>query len=289
MSQLNLFATKTDDAATWLPNRNAALERLAAFAASAGTAYARSRNFDLGPHQRHNVSCLSPWIRHRALDEREVLARVLERHSQNASEKFVQEVFWRGYFKGNLEQHPNVWRNFCRDLESLNPDLNGSKTELQDRYATAIEGRTGIACFDAWAQELVSTNYLHNHNHTNSMAVGVAGVALLNEFEGAEQWLVLAQKNMARVLEYLPPDGASPEGVGYWSGSASSLVKYIMAVEPVYGVDYARSSPYLKNTAKYRLHASLPGYEENVDYADSPRQDYHGPGFILTFLTCNTE
>lgn len=163
MSQLNLFAPTADDAAIWLPNRDAALHRLAAFASTAGTAYARTRNFDFGPQQRRNVSCLSPWIRHRVIDEREVLKRALKQHSQNASEKFIQEVFWRGYFKGNLEQHPNVWRNFCHDLASLNSDLNGSNTDLQNRFASAIEGRTGILCFDAWAQELISTNYLHNH------------------------------------------------------------------------------------------------------------------------------
>ncbi|MGL4440016.1 MAG: FAD-binding domain-containing protein, partial [Bosea sp. (in: a-proteobacteria)] len=30
-------------------------------------------------------------------------------------------------------------------------------------YRTAIEGRTGIDCFDAWVEELIETGYLHNH------------------------------------------------------------------------------------------------------------------------------
>ena len=30
-------------------------------------------------------------------------------------------------------------------------------------YAQAVSGRTGIGCFDHWAQELVTTGYLHNH------------------------------------------------------------------------------------------------------------------------------
>jgi deoxyribodipyrimidine photo-lyase len=34
---------------------------------------------------------------------------------------------------------------------------------LSDRVAAAEAGETGIACFDAWARELVETGYLHNH------------------------------------------------------------------------------------------------------------------------------
>ena len=34
---------------------------------------------------------------------------------------------------------------------------------LHARYEEAVAGRTGIACFDAWAQELTATHYLHNH------------------------------------------------------------------------------------------------------------------------------
>ncbi|MEN9499420.1 MAG: hypothetical protein RIS83_1239, partial [Pseudomonadota bacterium] len=30
-------------------------------------------------------------------------------------------------------------------------------------YEAAIKGQTGIACFDAWVQELVETGYVHNH------------------------------------------------------------------------------------------------------------------------------
>ena len=30
-------------------------------------------------------------------------------------------------------------------------------------YLAAINGETGIECFDFWVQELRNTNYLHNH------------------------------------------------------------------------------------------------------------------------------
>jgi len=44
------------------------------------------------------------------------------------------------------------------------PRLRESLTaEQRSTLAAALAGRTGIAGFDAWAQELVATGYLHNH------------------------------------------------------------------------------------------------------------------------------
>ena len=34
---------------------------------------------------------------------------------------------------------------------------------MLERYNSAVEGNTGIGCFDAWARELVTHGYLHNH------------------------------------------------------------------------------------------------------------------------------
>ncbi len=34
---------------------------------------------------------------------------------------------------------------------------------LARAYRRAVEGKTGIECFDAWVEELLETGYLHNH------------------------------------------------------------------------------------------------------------------------------
>ena len=81
------------------PTRSAGLTRLDEFATSAGTRYAKSRNFDFGPDRRGNVSMLSPYVRHRLVLEQELLETVLARHSLTAAKKYVEEVFWRAYFK----------------------------------------------------------------------------------------------------------------------------------------------------------------------------------------------
>ena len=72
----------------------------------------RGAIFDLGAGKHTHVSCLSPYLRHRIITEKEVLKATLGRHSLQASEKFVQEVFWRTYWKGWLEMRPQIWRDY---------------------------------------------------------------------------------------------------------------------------------------------------------------------------------
>lgn len=144
------------------PTRKAGLERLDEFAIRAGTRYTKSRNFDFGPDQRGNVSTLSPYVRHRLVLEQEMLETVLRHHSPAAANQFVEEVFWRAYFKGWLEQHPKVWADYRTSVSSLLGKLDGDASLLQ-RYNSAVGGNTGIDCFDAWVNELLATGYLHNH------------------------------------------------------------------------------------------------------------------------------
>ena len=142
------------------PSREAALARLAAFLPRAGRAYAARRNHDLPGH--HEVSRLSPYIRHRLLTEEEVLSAVLSRHPPETAAKFIDEVFWRTYWKGWLEIRPSVWADYRQGLARA-LDRVATESGLRRRWEAACEGRSGIDGFDAWAQELVETGYLHNH------------------------------------------------------------------------------------------------------------------------------
>jgi deoxyribodipyrimidine photo-lyase len=139
---------------TFTATRETGLSRLRLFASQMGKHYATHRNTDMGPGRRGEVSMLSPYLRFRMITEEEVLATALSRFSYAAAEKFIQEVFWRTYFKGYLETQPAIWDNYLRALEALTKS---------DGYSVAIEGRTGIDCFDFWVQELKDTGYLHNH------------------------------------------------------------------------------------------------------------------------------
>jgi hypothetical protein len=77
---------------------------------------------------------------------------VLRVHKSTTVEKFVQEVVWRSYWKGWLELRPGVWRDFADDA----PTGGAIAQRLR-------EGHSGCAAMDAFASELVSTGYLHNH------------------------------------------------------------------------------------------------------------------------------
>ncbi len=144
----------------WPPAREAARNRLAAFLPNSGSHYARTRNHDLGPNDRSNVSLLSPYVRHRVVSEAEIVSAVLERFAPSTAEKFIQEVVWRTYWKGWLEHRPSVWMRYLTDVTRLRDGLGGAAVR---RLTDAEAGNTGIACFDAWARELTETGYMHNH------------------------------------------------------------------------------------------------------------------------------
>ena len=142
--------------------RAAGLDRLAAFLDSAGASYAGARNTDRGPQEPSTTSVLSPYIRRRLVTEAETVAATYAALGPRNAEKFVSEVFWRTYFKGHLETHPAAWTDYLASVKQLQGRL-GAESGLRKSYESAIEGRTGIDGFDAWARELVETGWLHNH------------------------------------------------------------------------------------------------------------------------------
>ena len=134
-------------------HRHIALEKARIFLSSSILEYAKKRNFDHGPSAHQNVSGLSKYISHRVLSEYELIRQVLSLHKYQTVEKFIQEVLWRIYWKGWLEMRPSVWTEFVQM-----PAKEG------DAYLNAaLNGETGIECFDSWVAELKTTNYLHNH------------------------------------------------------------------------------------------------------------------------------
>ena len=135
-------------------SREGALKQLDAFINSELANYSFKRNFDLGPKDKSNVSCLSPYISHRLITEYEVAKTVLAKFPYQKVEKYIQEIFWRVYWKGWLELRPQVWTDFIEDLKGLKED---------DNYKKAINGETQIECFNDWVKELKENNYLHNH------------------------------------------------------------------------------------------------------------------------------
>lgn len=140
------------------PSRTKALEQLNFFVEKHLSFYARDRNFDFGPDKRTNTSCLSPYVTHGVLSEKEIIKKVIKKFSFSKIEKFIQEVLWRTYWKGWLERRPSLWTEFINDLEILKKEFQNNKI-----FKNAINGNTDIDCFNDWVSELKKTGYLHNH------------------------------------------------------------------------------------------------------------------------------
>ena len=139
-------------------SRAKALDKLNYFVENNLSEYSKLRNFDYGPDNRSNISCLSPYITHGIINEKEVIKKSLNKFSFAKNEKFIQEVLWRTYWKGWLELRPSVWTDFLIELKQIKEDFQNNQT-----YKNAVEGKTSIECFNYWVNELKENNYLHNH------------------------------------------------------------------------------------------------------------------------------
>ncbi len=138
----------------FITSRSEALGKLNKYIESDISNYNTKRNFDFGVTNRSNVSCLSPYITHRLITEYEIAKLVLKKYPFQKVDKFIQEIFWRIYWKGWLELRPKVWTDFTEDLKIIKEDEN---------YLKAVNGETEIECFNDWVNELKNFNYLHNH------------------------------------------------------------------------------------------------------------------------------
>ncbi len=139
-------------------SRAKAIDQLNNFIEQNLSDYSKLRNFDFGPDNRSNISCLSPYITHGIINELEVIDKSLKKFSFTKNEKFIQEVLWRVYWKGWLELRPNVWADYLVELDKVKDEFKNNQN-----YLDAIEGKTNVDCFNQWVTELKESNYLHNH------------------------------------------------------------------------------------------------------------------------------
>ena len=127
-------------------NKKTLLKHLKDFSQNEILNYSSERNYDLGtPH--NNVSKLSPFLRRRFITEEEILRIVLKNNEIKNIQKFIDELFWRTYWRGWLEARPWVYSEYKRNKDDV-----------------LIPRKTGIKCFDHWVEELIDTGYLHNHS-----------------------------------------------------------------------------------------------------------------------------
>lgn len=117
--------------------------------------YARSRNFGNG-----KITRLSPYITHGIIDLNDVRNFALSKcFKPEQITKFIQELAWRDFWQRIAANHPEwIWL----DVESYKTGFT------PDDYAGALpddirSGNTGVACLDAFINDLTNIGYVHNH------------------------------------------------------------------------------------------------------------------------------
>ena len=190
-------------------SRDKALESLDAFINNDIINYSSKRNYDFGPIERKNVSCLSPYISHRLINEYEISKKVLSKHPYQKVEKYIQEIYWRVYWKGWLELRPKVWDDFTEDLNTIEESKN---------YYLATNGQTKIECFNDWVKEIKEYNYLHNHARMWFASIWIFTLGL--------PW----QKGAEFFMKYLLDGDAASNTLSWrWVGGLQTKGKHYLA------------------------------------------------------------
>ena len=196
-------------------SRAKAIEKLNQFVENNLSEYSKLRNFDFGPDNRSNISCLSPYITHGVINELEVIDKSLKKFSFAKNEKFIQEVLWRTYWKGWLELRPKVWSDYLIELNNLRNEFKDNQN-----YLNAIEGKTDLECFNHWVNELKENNYLHNHTRMWFASIWIFTLELPWQL-GAEFF-----------LQYLYDGDAASNTLGWrWVAGIQTQGKHYLASE----------------------------------------------------------
>ena len=148
-SQQDLFPQSSSQP-TW-PTRDEALQKFQNFNPSR---YAKTRNFLNG-----HISQMSSHIKHGVIQNRELLNIIQDKFNFQESEKFIQELAWRDFWRSYAYHHPDqLWT----DVEEYKTGFKSSDY-LDDLPEDIKKGETPTQAINSFIQELTQTGYLHNH------------------------------------------------------------------------------------------------------------------------------
>lgn len=130
--------------------------------------------------------------------------------------------------------------------------------------------------------------WLQNHLWVNASGLLAAGLALSGEKQEAEDWTAFALDRFQCTMQYLGPDGASHEGINYWSYGMDHLLKSMYLARDLLDVDMYEND-WFRNTACYRIYSGIPKNawqkgSTTVNYGDSHPRDVMGPDYLLRAL-----
>ena len=92
------------------------------------------------------------------LSEEDIIKKTLSINPFTKTEKFIQEIYWRTYWKGWLEHRPDVYDDYLTQRNELLKNLSNTS-----KFQKTIEGETHLTFFNDWVKKLKKDGYLHNH------------------------------------------------------------------------------------------------------------------------------
>ena len=120
-------------------NISFAEEQFLSYLHKTGKYYEVNRNYSEDSSNNNTTSLLSPFIRYRLISEEQILQKVLKKYELRECEKFIQEIYWRTYWKGWLEHRPSVYSDYLEDRNKLIEQFSNKKF-----YLNAISGNTNL-------------------------------------------------------------------------------------------------------------------------------------------------
>ena len=132
-------------------SRQDALEKFKSFNPSL---YAKTRNFLNG-----QISRLSAHIKYGIVTNKELYEYIRDKYNFVESEKFIQELAWRDFWRSYAYHHPDqLWK----DVEEYKTGFLA--LEYADNLPEdIISATTPTQIINVFIEQLISTGYLHNH------------------------------------------------------------------------------------------------------------------------------
>jgi hypothetical protein len=174
-------------------------------------------------------------------------------------------------WKGSQNLGRSAWATGCALLydwlyDELDEEL---RNRLRDRLIR--ESRLIIEDASYW-------RVLSNHLFNETAALGLVGLSLDGEAEGAEEILAQADQWTEDIIEYAPRDGSWGEGVQYWQYGLSHFVLFLEAAATAGYKDYISDYGWLEQTIYFPIHFSLPGRPlEVLNFSDCNSGGYKPP------------
>lgn len=138
---------------------------------------------------------------------------------------------------------------------------------------------------DVWWHD----SYLQNHQWVNMTGLCAAGLALFGDTSDIDGWILLPLKKFKTTMTSLGPDGASHEGIPYWSYGVEYMLKFMELARDLLEEDLYADNEWFMNTYLFRLYGMLPRSHSKLTsslmtFGDGPRYDWYGPDHLLRRL-----